>query len=629
MFRMKKWLLYIFVVLFAITGLQRSYAQESEKGSKQNVEQKGTHSHKKQARNYWYLGGEVYSPHFFGDLYSITPQKWHLGLGGQLKVGYQFSPIFALEFNVGYGQNSATALGYQSSYMLGIRDAYMYYPYTMIDGVVYSTVEDLFGEQGVHNKSAMLEGISFNKIQSNISMWQSSISTVFNLNRLFTTSAAQKEQPLVLLLKPGIYLSRFTSTIINKADGQQVAPHVNKKLTLGAGTDLAIRFNVSYNWAFEITNRFVWEHDRAIDGVLSSKQAYDDYTWQPAVALIYKLGKKEIKETPKEEQNILSFPVKTSLPIFAYSSPKGSTKALPKRETHTASISLTYPLNKTAIVPTLGNNKEELSRLEEELRNYTTNPDFIIRKITVNGLASPEGSLHNNIKLAEGRVTSIIDYVRRRSNIPHTLFSYGFLGENWDGLKETIEKSNFSNKEQILSILQNPNTEERKNELKKMHNYRVLLQTIYPSLRSSRYAVEYEIRNFTPQEARERINTAPQTLNPEEMYAVALLYPIDSEEFRKALQTLYTFHPESDLALHLRGKEAFEAKEYDRAIQLLTKIKEKSGSVLNLLAVVYANNGDTAQAKLLFQQAVVQQDHHAVENSNKLNEYLSQQQSKK
>lgn len=162
-----------------------------------------------------------------------------------------------------------------------------------------------------------------------------------------------------------------------------------------------------------------------------------------------------------------------------------------------------------------------------------------------------------------------------------------------------------------------------------MHNYRVLLQTIYPSLRSSRYAVEYEIRNFTPQEARERINTAPQTLNPEEMYAVALLYPIDSEEFRKALQTLYTFHPESDLALHLRGKEAFEAKEYDRAIQLLTKIKEKSGSVLNLLAVVYANNGDTAQAKLLFQQAVVQQDHHAVENSNKLNEYLNQQQSKK
>lgn len=109
-------------------------------------------------------------------------------------------------------------------------------------------------------------------------MWQSSISTVFNLNRLFTTSAAQKEQPLVLLLKPGIYLSRFTSTIINKADGQQVAPHVNKKLTLGAGADLAIRFNVSYNWAFEITNRFVWEHDRAIDGVLSSKQAYDDYT---------------------------------------------------------------------------------------------------------------------------------------------------------------------------------------------------------------------------------------------------------------------------------------------------------------------------------------------------------------
>ena len=573
--------------------------------------------------SHWYIGGEFFSPYYFGDLYSISDKKFHFGIGGQLKFGYRFSPIFALELNLGYGQNSASASNYQQNYILGLHDAYAYYPYTMIDGIVYTPIKDIFGEQGLNSNEVSMKGIGFDKIRSDIRMIQTSVNAVLNLNRLFSLSAAHHDQPVVLLLKPGLYFSHFNSRVVDNANGTRVAPDVNKAVTLGAGGDVAVRFNLSSRWGLELTNRFVWEMDRATDGVLSAKRAYDDYSWQPAVAVLYKFGHKSKarKCTHMVSPPTPMAPPAVSKPEYEVFYPDAVAKIVAKERAHSATISLTYPLNKTNIEPNLANNKAELGRIENELQRLKTDSDLTIRSIVIDGYASPEGDLKHNIRLAEGRAISLMEYIQRRSMLPKELFKIGVTEENWDGLKAAISAGSHPDKSTILTILSGADLNVRKAEMKAVSGYAELLRDIYPSLRLSKYTVSYDIRGFHPSEAKERIKTDPASLSPEEIYTVAQLYTKGSPEYREAIQVLNSLYGDSDLALTLQGLEKIEAGLYDEATQALSNVKDKTPAVLNALGIAYATKGDHRAAQQYF-GSISDRSDVARKNLSQLNQYI-------
>ncbi|MDO4770765.1 hypothetical protein [Porphyromonas sp.] len=590
-------------------------AQESNEGSCPRL-------HAKHQGSYWYTGAELFSPYYFGDLYSISDKKFCFGVGGQLKLGHQFSPIFAIELNAGYGQNSALASGYQQTYVLGMHDAYVYYPYTMIDGIVYTPVKDIFGEQGINSNEISLKGIGLDKIRSDVRMIQTSINAVLNLNGLFSLSAARYDQPVVLLLKPGLYLSHFSSTIVDASTDKKVAPKVNQDLTFGLGGDLSLRFNLSSKWGLELTNRLVWERDRAIDGVLSAKRAYDDFTWQPAVGLVYKFGK-TVKPRYSTRQ-VAPVPKVIPKPEYMIIYPEATAEIVPKQRAHSATISLSYPLNKTNIEPGLANNKAELARIEGELQRLQDDSDLTIRGIMIDGYASPEGDLNHNLRLAEGRAQSLIEYVMQRSELSRSLFRLGTTGENWEGLKETVSASSLPNKSAILVILSGADVNVRKAEMKRVAGYAELLRDVYPSLRLSKYTVSYDIRGFHPNEAKERIKTDPTSLSPEEIYTVAQLYPKGSPQRVEALEVLDKLYGDSDLARTLRGLNRLESGMYDQAIRNLTQVKQKTTVVINALGIAHAERGDNESARRYF-DSISDKSDIAKSNLSQLNKYIQAQ----
>ena len=82
---------------------------------------------------FWYLGAKFFSPMYFNNLSSLpASDKALLGYGGMLNVGYQFSPLFSLDLNVGYGENKLRPSAYQYNFQLGRKDAFTYYPYTLV-----------------------------------------------------------------------------------------------------------------------------------------------------------------------------------------------------------------------------------------------------------------------------------------------------------------------------------------------------------------------------------------------------------------------------------------------------------------------------------------------------------------
>ena len=275
-----------------------------------------------------------------------------------------------------------------------------------------------------------------------------------------------------------------------------------------------------------------------------------------------------------------------------------------KPRNYSASIALTYPLNKTYIVRNLHNNAAELARVDNELRTITANKDYRVRNIRVEGFASPEGPLDNNFRLSTGRAQSIIDYlVQRNPRLDRSQFQLGRVTENWDGLRDTLTKNpNLPGANEVLALLKRqPDTEIVKQEIKRIAGYPELLKNVYPYLRKSSYTVQFDVRAYALPEAKEKMKTNPENVGAEEMYAVALDYGFTTTEGKAALATLQQIHPDAPLTKLYRAHQMLENKQNEEALRLLQSFKLNDGYYYNLLGVALARNGQWDAARQSFQ----------------------------
>lgn len=90
-------------------------------------------------------------------------------------------------------------------------------------------------------------------------------------------------------------------------------------------------------------------------------------------------------------------------------------------------------------------------------------------------------------------------------------------------------------KDEVLEIIKNTSVEEgRETKLMRLHGgvpYRYLLKNIFPGLRVAICKVNYDIRNFSMDEAKDMIKKRPQNLSLNELFLVADSYPKGSQEF--------------------------------------------------------------------------------------------------
>ena len=266
-----------------------------------------------------------------------------------------------------------------------------------------------------------------------------------------------------------------------------------------------------------------------------------------------------------------------------------------KERSHTLAIRLTYPLNKTHIVPTLHKNAQELDRINKDIAELKAHSDYKITGIRIEGFASPEGPYDNNMRLAEGRARTIMEYVIGKTNWSRSLFSLGRMEENWQGLQDTLNANpNLPARDEALKLLaEQMDKEQVKQSLKKLKNYSALIAQVYTYLRLSAYTVDYELPVYPLPKAKELILSDPKSLNPEEIYAVALDYGLDSSKGMEALNILQRLYPDSELARCYRAVKALDSKRPEEVVRDLEPIMVKSDQVKELLAVAYAK-----QAKL-------------------------------
>ena len=253
-----------------------------------------------------------------------------------------------------------------------------------------------------------------------------------------------------------------------------------------------------------------------------------------------------------------------------------------------------------------GHNREEMARIEGNLRSLLQNRDFDMDSIVVTASCSPEGSYEHNRKLSMRRSESVSNYFEGflrhyRDSVRRSGFHIGLDDtyqeeapaeirllsrnnpENWtmlDALVREDEKLSEREKEEYERTAALREFDLREQRLQKLPSYRHIRENLYPRLRTVRF---------------------------------------DFHLHRKGLQK-DTIHTTVVDSVYMRGLQAIRDREYEQAVTLLRPYKdyntavafcaldynasalevlepmERTDRVLYLLAILYSRQGDDRKA---------------------------------
>ena len=295
--------------------------------------------------------------------------------------------------------------------------------------------------------------------------------------------------------------------------------------------------------------------------------------WMDRASLVVAEDTCQCGEVSKGNSILLAQADLVFTPRLAYISPQAETR---KARALSGEAYLDFPVNKTVIYPEYRRNTAELAKIRATIDTIRTDKDFSITRISLKGYASPEGRYAANVRLSEGRTDALKDYLMGEYGFEASLFRTNAGAENWAGLRKYVAQSGLADKEAILAIIdseEEPDAKEQRIRREHAASYRTLLQDCYPALRRTDYTVDYVIRGFNVEEAKEVIKTRPQNLSLQEMFAVAQTYQPGSEEFNHVFDVAVRLYPADPIA-NLNAANAFLER---GAAELALKFLDKAG----------------------------------------------------
>lgn len=169
------------------------------------------------------------------------------------------------------------------------------------------------------------------------------------------------------------------------------------------------------------------------------------------------------------------------------------------------SVRIYFKQGKIELVPTLRENQSALNRIADTMRITGADSAYHLRKILVEGGASPEGSVKFNRWLSEKRAKALFDYLSHYGELPDSLRTTRYLGRDWNGLIRLVENDpQLPYKEETLSMLRQIASEQKsgaqaeERHLQKIQKlrggtpYLYMYKKYFPLLRSSKLHLWYE-----------------------------------------------------------------------------------------------------------------------------------------
>ena len=253
-----------------------------------------------------------------------------------------------------------------------------------------------------------------------------------------------------------------------------------------------------------------------------------------------------------------------------------------------------------------GNNREEMGRIEENLRSLLDNKVFDLDSIVVTASCSPEGSYEHNRKLSLMRSESVSNYFdsflrHYRDSVRRNGFHIGLDAsyreekpadirmlsrnnpENWamlDALVRDDRTLSEKEKEEYGRICAIPQPDLREERLHILPSYRHLREDLYPRLRTVRFDFHLHRKGLQ----KDTIHTT--VVDTAYMQG---LQAIQDREYERAVTLLRPYRDYNTAV-------AYCALDYDASALDILEPMERTDRVLYLLAILYSRRGDDRSA---------------------------------
>lgn len=266
-----------------------------------------------------------------------------------------------------------------------------------------------------------------------------------------------------------------------------------------------------------------------------------------------------------------------------------------------------YAINDSKVDKRALNNNEGVQAFRENVEQTQQN-DRATQHLSVKGYASPDGPENFNEKLSGARSESgkaALEQLLKDSGLEIDAAAYG---EDWEGFKELVEKSDIQDKDVILQVLSlYSSSAQRENEIKNISSvYGELKDDILPQLRRAQLINNMEIEGKTDAEIKALIDAKRyDELDVEELlYAAETLTQDNAQRVDVLSYTAKTYND----ARAYNNLGAAQAAAGDQAAALASFEKAMKNGASNAtinknLALANLANGNIDEAKKYAQSA--------------------------
>lgn len=215
---------------------------------------------------------------------------------------------------------------------------------------------------------------------------------------------------------------------------------------------------------------------------------------------------------------------------------------------------LQFAINKYDIRMDLGNNREELGAMLETLTPVLKDSLATVNSFTISGMASADGSLAFNTRLAENRANAAKEWVSEQLELTAAQKSrirVDSRPEGWQPVLDSMTKNGDADSVKVKDILTqyaDANDDVQERHIRRLPCWGVIRDRYLAKDRKVEYTYSYTIKSFTTdKELLDMYGKRPDAFNEPELLKVTTLVKTDEKKI-EVYRTILEYFPDSETA---------------------------------------------------------------------------------
>lgn len=325
-------------------------------------------------------------------------------------------------------------------------------------------------------------------------------------------------------------------------------------------------------------------------------------------------------------------PVRTMVYILPVKIPVPPREEI-KRRSETGEAQIIYRVGNAEINPGLGNNQDELDKIQKSITYIHNVREASINSVTISAYASPEGNWQSNLALSGRRAASLTGWLRRNYDLGGITLSSRGYGEDWDGLERLVREDPVmpaAEKENILGTIGKEDAFERRKMLLKQlrggQTWHYLLTNLFPQLRRSAYRIDFTVPEYSIETIKEVYRTHPNMLSLYEFYLLANQYEPESRQFSDVIRKASTLYPDEKINRLSMAVFSYLSNDMEAALDYLRGLESDPDAWL-YFAAFHARKAELEEAEKYIQRAAEAGNPDAAEQLELIGKYKTAEES--